>query len=407
MSEPVRIGLLGRGTVGGAFAALLAERADAVEAATGRRPEIAGTLTRGEGDFGDILERSDVVVELIGGTDPARAYVLDALRAGRPVVTANKQLLAQHGEELFGVAREAGVQLRFEAAVAGVIPIVRTIQESFGVTRIDKVFGIVNGTTNFILSEMAASGAAYGEVLARAQELGYAEADPTDDVNGADAAAKMAILARLAFHTPVTLDQVAFEGIEAIQPDDLAYAKELDLSLKLLGVAERRDGGVSVRVFPCFLYGGHPLSPVGGPFNAVMVEAPAITEVTMSGPGAGGVETASAVLGDLVSIVAGEAPVSDASERLPIVTDVSSSFYLHLEVADEPGVLARIAQVLGESDVSVKSVVQRGTGGDARLVMVVHECLESKFVAAVERIGGSPDLRSAPRYIRVIEEEFV
>ena len=190
--------------------------------------------------------------------------MLDALRAGRPVVTANKQLLAQHGEELFAVAREAGVQLRFEAAVAGVIPIVRTIQESFGVTEIDKVFGIVNGTTNFILSEMAASGAAYEQVLARAQELGYAEADPSDDVNGADAAAKMAILARLAFHTPVTLDEVAYEGIEAIQPDDLAYAKELDLSLKLLGVAERRDGGISVRVFPCFLYSGHPLAPVGG-----------------------------------------------------------------------------------------------------------------------------------------------
>ena len=407
MSEPVRIGLLGRGTVGGAFAGLLAERAGAVEAATGRRPEIVGTLTRGEGDFSEILGRSDVVVELIGGTDPARAYVLDALRAGRPVVTANKQLLAQHGEELFGVAREAGVQLRFEAAVAGVIPIVRTIQESFGVTEIDKVFGIVNGTTNFILSEMASSGAAYEQVLARAQELGYAEADPTDDVNGADAAAKMAILARLAFHTPVTLDQVAFEGIEAIQPDDLAYAKELDLSLKLLGVAERRDGGVSVRVFPCFLYGGHPLAPVGGPFNAVMVEAPAITEVTMSGPGAGGVETASAVLGDLLSILAGDAPAHEASERLPIVTDVSSSFYLHLEVADEPGVLARIAQVLGENEVSVKSVVQRGFGDDARLVMVVHECLESKFRSAVEEIGRLDDLRSPPRFIRVIEEQFV
>ena len=168
------------------------------------------------------------------------------------------------------------------------IPIVRVIQESFGVTEIDKVFGIVNGTTNFILSEMASTGAAYEEVLARAQELGYAEADPTEDVNGADAAAKMAILARLAFHTPVTLDEVSYEGIEAIQPDDLAYAKELGLSLKLLGVAERRDGGISVRVFPCFLYGGHPLAPVEGPFNAVMVEAPAITEVTMSGPGAGG-----------------------------------------------------------------------------------------------------------------------
>ncbi|MEX0973643.1 MAG: homoserine dehydrogenase [Solirubrobacterales bacterium] len=406
-SEPVRIGLLGRGTVGGAFAALLGERAAAIEAATGRWPEPVGPLTRSEGDFGEILAGSDLVVELIGGTEPARAYVLEALRAGRPVVTANKQLLAQHGDELFGAAREAGVQLRFEAAVAGVIPIVRTIQESFGVTEIDKVFGIVNGTTNFILSEMAASGAAYEQVLARAQELGYAEADPSDDVNGADAAAKMAILARLAFHTPVSLDQVPYEGIEAVTADDLAYAKELGLSLKLLGVAERRDGGISVRVFPCFLYGGHPLAPIGGPFNAVMVEAPAITEVTMSGPGAGGVETASAVLGDVVSILSGDAPVHEARARLPLVADVSSSFYLHLEVADEPGVLARIAQVLGEKEISVKSVVQRGIGDDARLVMVVHECLESSFAAAVEQIGGLRDVRAQPRFIRVIEEEFV
>ena len=254
---------------------------------------------------------------------------------------------------------------------------------------------------------MAATGAAYEEVLARAQELGYAEADPIDDVNGADAAAKMAILARLAFHTPVTLDEVPYEGIEGVTPDDLAYAKELGLSLKLLGVAERREGGISVRVFPCFLYGGHPLAPVGGPFNAVMVEAPAITEVTMSGPGAGGPETASAVLGDVVSILAGDAPVHAARERLPLVTDVGSSFYLHLEVADEPGVLAKIAQLLGESGISVKSVVQRGIGEDARLVMVVHECLESRFEAAVERIGQLDEIRAQPRSIRVIEEEFV
>ena len=406
-AEAVRIGLLGRGTVGRAFADLLGQRAEAIEAATGRRPELAGVLTRGEGDFDQILAGSDLVVELIGGTDPARDYVLRALRAGKPVVTANKQLLAQHGEELFAAARDAGVQLRFEAAVAGVIPIVRVIQESFGVTEIDKVFGIVNGTTNFILTEMATTGAAYGDVLARAQELGYAEADPSDDVNGADAAAKMAILARLAFHTPVTLDEVAYEGIEAIQPDDIAYAKEFGLSLKLLGVAERRDGGVSVRVFPCFLYAGHPLAPVEGPFNAVMVEAPAITEVTMSGPGAGGMETASAVLGDVVSILAGEAPVHETREVLPIVTDVTSSFYLHLEVADRPGVLAQIAQLLGEREISVKSVLQRGIGDDARLVMVVHECLESRFAAALKAIGELDDLRSPPRSIRVIEEEFV
>ncbi len=395
--KPVRIGLLGRGNVGAAFAELLIERAAAVEAATGRRPEISGVLTRSEGDFGVILESSDLIVELMGGTDPARQFVVDALRAGRPVVTANKQLLAQHGDELFGVAREAGVQLRFEAAVAAVIPIVRTIQESFGVTRIEKVFGIVNGTTNFILSEMAASGAGYGEVLKEAQRLGYAEADPTDDVSGADAAAKMAILARLAFHTSVPLAEVAYEGIEAIQPDDLAYAKELGLSLKLLGVAERRDGGISVRVFPCFLYRGHPLAPIEGPFNAVMVEAPAINEVTMSGPGAGGLQTASAVLGDVVSILAGDAPVHETRTELAIVADVPSSFYLHLEVADKPGVLARIATVLGDHEVSVKSVVQRGIGADARLVMVVHECLESHFADAVAGRGELDERRAAPR----------
>ena len=406
-AKPVRIGLLGHGTVGGAFAELLAERAEAVEAASGRRPELAGTLTRTDGDFGKLLGSSDLIVELIGGTDPAREYVLAALRAGKPVVTANKQLLAQHGEELFAAAREAGVQLRFEAAVAGVIPIVRVIQESFGVTDVSKVFGIVNGTTNFILSEMAATGAAYEEVLGRAQELGYAEADPTDDVTGADAAAKMAILARLAFHTSVTLAEIAYEGIEAIQPDDLAYAKEFGLSLKLLGVAERRNGGISIRVFPCFLYGGHPLAPIGGSFNAVMVEAPSITEVTMSGPGAGGVQTASAVLGDVVSVLAGEAPLPETRTELPLVHDVSSSFYLHLEVADRPGVLARVATVLGDSGVSVKSVNQRGAGDDARLVMIVHECLESRFEAAVEALARLDDLRSAPRSIRVIEEEFI
>jgi homoserine dehydrogenase len=406
-SKAVRIGLLGCGTVGGAFAELIEARADAVEAATGLRPEISGVLTREEGEFGAILERSDLIVELMGGTEPARDYVLEALRAKRPVVTANKQLLAQHGEELFGAAREAGVQLRFEAAVAGVIPIVRVIQESFGVTEISKVFGIVNGTTNFILTEMAASGAPYEEVLARAQELGYAEADPTDDVNGADAAAKMAILARLAFHTPVTLDGVSYEGIEQIEPGDLAYAKELGLSLKLLGVAERREAGISVRVFPCFLYPGHPLAPVEGPFNAVMVEAPEITEVTMSGPGAGGIQTASAVLGDVVSILSGDAPVHETRAKLPIVTDVASSFYLHLAVADRPGVLAQVAKVLGDKEVSVKSVVQSGAGDDARLVMVVHECLESRFSEALEAIDGLGVLRAPSRAIRVIEEEFV
>jgi homoserine dehydrogenase len=404
--KPVRIGLLGRGTVGAAFAELLAERAEAVQAATGRRPELAGVLTRSDGDFAEILERSDLVVELMGGTEPAREYAIAAMRAGKPFVTANKQLLAQHGDELFQVARESGVQLRFEAAVAAVIPIVRTIQEGFAATEIEKVYGIVNGTTNFILSEMASTGAGYDDVLARAQELGYAEADPTDDVSGADAAAKMAILARLAFHTPVTLSEVAYEGIEAIQPDDLAFAKEFGLSLKLLGVAERRGGAISVRVFPCFLYAGHPLAPIEGAFNAVMIQAPAVNEVTLSGPGAGGLQTASAVLGDVVSILAGDAPVHETRTELPIVADVPSSFYLYLEVADRPGVLARIATVLGDHDVSVKSVVQRGIGDDARLVMVLHECLESRFARAVEALNELGELRGPARSIHVIEEQF-
>ena len=407
MSDPARIGLLGFGTVGAAFGRLIAERADAIAAAAGRRPEVAGVLRRSEGEFEAILAESEIIVELIGGTDPARDYVMAALRAGRHVVTANKQLIAQFGDELFEAARAAGVQLRFEAAVAGVVPIIRVIQESLAAAEISKVFGIVNGTTNFILTEMTNTGATYAEALERAQELGYAEADPSEDVGGADAAAKMAILARLAFGTSVALSDVSYEGITEIQPDDIAYAKELGLSLKLLGVAERRNGGISVRVFPCFLYPRHPLAPVEGPFNAVMVEAPAITEITMSGPGAGGVETASAVLGDVVSILSGRAPVHAPRHFIEIVSDISSSFYLHLEVADRPGVLAQIADVLGRNEVSVRSVVQRGLGDDARLVMVMHECPEQRFFTALEQLRPLEFLRSQPRAIRVIEEEFV
>jgi homoserine dehydrogenase len=407
MPERARIGLLGRGTVGAAFADLLAARADAVEAAAGRRPEISGVLRRSEGEFDRILADSDLIVELIGGIEPARSYVLAALDAGRPVVSANKQLIAQHGDELFAAARAAGVELRFEAAVAGAIPVIRVVQESLGALEIERVSGIVNGTTNFILTEMAATGADYSEVLGRAQELGYAEADPTEDVNGADAAAKMAILARLAFDTALRLDDVFYEGIEEIRPDDIAYARELGLSLKLLGVAERHGPEISVRVFPCFLYRGHPLAPVEGPFNAVTVEAPSITEITMSGPGAGGVETASAVLGDVVSILAGVSPVHAPAGALEVRRDLSSSFYLHLEVADRPGVLAAIADVLGRNEISVKSVVQRGLGDDARLVMVLHRVAERRFYRALEEISGLDFLRAAPRAIRVIEEQYV
>jgi homoserine dehydrogenase len=401
-----RVGLLGHGTVGSAFAALLPGQAARIERITGLKPELSGVLTRRQGSFEEILERSDLIVELMGGLEPARAYVLHAMRAGRHVVTANKQLLSRHGEELWEVARAEGVQLRFEAAVAGVVPVIRVIQESLAGARIDRVHGIVNGTTNFVLTEMARTGGTFAEALAEAQRRGYAEADPSEDVDGRDAAAKMAILARLAFETPVHIDQVRYEGIEHIQPDDLEYARELGLGLKLIGTAERIDDGLSVRVHPAFLYPGHPLASVGGPFNAVTVESDTITEITMSGPGAGGPQTASAVLGDVISAMIPPASTPAAAHHLQIVEDVVSSFYLHLEVADEPGVLAQVAQLLAGHGVSVKSVVQKGLGEQARLVMVVHGVLESRFQAAMEEIARLEVLRAPPRAIRVLEEEF-
>jgi homoserine dehydrogenase len=408
-TAPFRVGLLGHGTVGSAFATLLGERADSIASAVGRRPELSGVLTRSRGAFDEVLSSSDAIVELIGGIEPAREYALRTLEAGKPLVTANKQLLSQYGDELFAAARAARTQLRYEAAVAGVVPVVRVMRESFTGAHIEKVHGIVNGTTNYILTEMARTGASYGEALARAQELGYAEADPTEDVNGKDAAAKMAILARLAFHASVRLDDVPFEGIEEITPDDLDYAKEFGLVLKLLGVAERRDGGASVRVFPCFLYGGHPLASVVGPFNAVTLESEAITEVTLSGPGAGGPQTASAVLGDVVSVMSSPGMDLDPVEELHFLPEeqVESAFYLHLEVEDRPGVLAQVAHILGENEVSVKSVVQKGMGENARLVMVMHRVAEGRFNRAVGAISKLDLMRAPPRSIRVIEEEFV
>jgi len=406
-ARPFRVGLLGHGTVGGAFAALLRERAEEIAALTGLRPELSGILTRTRGDFDDILDGSELVVELMGGLEPARDYVLRAMAAGRHVVTANKQLLSQHGDELWACARANGVQLRFEAAVAGVVPVIRVLQETLAAAHVDRLHGIVNGTTNFILTRMAETGASYDDALAEAQSLGYAEADPTEDVNGKDAAAKMAILARLAFNSPVHLDDVRYEGIEHITGEDMAYAQELGLGLKLIGTAERIDGGVSVRVHPAFLYGGHPLASVSGPFNAVTIESQAITEITLSGPGAGGPQTASAVLGDVISAMIPPASTPPTTAALPIVTDVESAFYLYLEVADRPGVLAQIAQLLGLQGASIRSVVQRGLGENARLVMVTHPILESKFYAAVDLIAGLDFVRSRPRAIRVIDEEFV
>jgi len=400
------VGVLGAGTVGAAFRELVESRADAIGAEMGLRPEISGVLTRSGGDFEDILERSDLIVELIGGTDPALDFALRTLRAGRHLVTANKQLLSQYGEELFAAAGEAGVQLRFEAAVAGVVPAIRVISETLAAAHIERVHGIVNGTTNFILTAMERTGASYEEALREAQELGYAEADPTEDVTGKDAAAKMTILARLAFGAPVSLDDVPFEGIESVTAEDIAYARELGLSLKLIGSAERVDGGLSVQVYPAFLYAGHPLAAVNGSFNAVTIESPDITEITLSGPGAGGSQTASAVLGDVISAMIPPPFNPPPAVPMPLVSDRESAFYLHVEVADRPGVLAQVAEILGMQGVSLESLVQKGIGQDARLAMVMHPVLESRFRAAVELIGRLDFVRSSPRVIRVISDTF-
>ena len=324
------------------------------------------------------------------------------------MVTANKQLIAQHGDELFAAAREAGVQLRFEAAVAGAIPVIRVVQESLGALEIERISGIVNGTTNFILSEMAATGADYAEVLARAQELGYAEADPTEDVNGADAAAKMAILARLAFDTPVDLDDVSYEGIEEIRPDDIAYARELGLSLKLLGRrrAARRRRSAS---------GSSPASS-----TAVTRSPRSRARSTRSrsrprrsprsrcrGPARAASRPPPRCSATWSRSLPARRPCTCRARSSRSVGDLESSFYLHLEVADRPGVLAAVAEVLGRNGLSVKSVVQHGLGDEARLVMVLHRAPEASFYAAVEQIGGLEFLRAAPRAIRVIEKEYV
>jgi len=401
-----KVGLLGYGTVGSAFAALLEERAAHVERITGRLPVVGEALTTSKGSFPEILEGSDAIVELIGGIEPARDYVLAALSAGKHVITANKQLLSQHGEALFEAARASGAQLRFEAAIAGVVPVVRVLCESLAGAHVERVHGIVNGTTNFILSEMT-RGSTYAQALAEAQSQGFAEADPSEDVSGRDAAAKMAILARLAFDTPVHIDEVPYEGIEHLKTDDIQYARELGLGLKLIGTAERRDGGLSVSVHPAFLYSGHPLASVNGPFNAVTVESEAITEITMSGPGAGGLQTASAVLGDLVSTMLPPGAPAPPADPLPLVSDVESGFYIHMEMADRPGALAAVAGALGEQGASIKSVVQHGLGEHARLVMIVHPLAETRLREALKRIGDLDFLRSTPRAIRVIEEEYL
>jgi homoserine dehydrogenase len=345
----------------------------------------------------------DVVIELMGGVEPARTLVLDALKAAKPVVTANKQLLALCGAELFEAASAAGVDLLYEAAVAGAIPLIRPLRESLAGERIARVMGIVNGTTNYILTRMTDEGASYADALAEAQALGYAEADPTADVEGYDAAAKAAILATIAFGVQVVADDVHREGITAVTPADIAFAGRLGYVVKLLAVSEAVGAEVAVRVHPAMVPASHPLAAVRDAFNAVFVEGESVGELMFYGRGAGGMPTASAVLGDLIDAahnlqVGGRgrtAPMNRAVVRP--MADLSSQYYLNINVVDRPGVLAAVAAVFGTHGVSIRSMEQEGLGDEARLVFITHKATERDVQAtladlrhldAVERVGG-------------------
>ncbi len=353
-----------------------------------------------------------VVAELMGGIDPARSHVLELLAAGKPVVTANKQLVAQHGAELFAAAAAAGVQLRFEASVCAAIPVIKVLREALVVTNVHRVLGIVNGTTNFILTEMEA-GATFAEALAEAQRLGYAEADPTDDVSGADAGAKMAILATVAFGSRVTLADVDVQGVEDVTPLHVAAARELEMVVRLVGSATLVDERLDVRVRPAFVDRHHPLAAVEGAFNAVMLQGDAIREITLGGPGAGGIETASAVVADMVSVIGTAANgflQNDACWReldaLPSGA-LRSPFYVHLEVDDRPGVLADVARRLAEHDVSVARLVQVPAPVGAVLHIVVHEAAESAVEGALAEIAELPNVHAPPFLVPVVSDRGV
>jgi homoserine dehydrogenase len=353
-----------------------------------------------------------VVAEVMGGIDPARGHVLELLASGKPVVTANKQLVARHGAELFAAAAEAGVQLRFEASVCAAIPVIKVLREALVVTNVHRVLGIVNGTTNFILTEME-QGATFDDALAEAQRQGFAEADPSDDVSGADAAAKMAILATVAFGSRVTLEDVDYRGIETITPVLIAAGRELEMVVRLVGTATLHDGKVDVRVRPALVDRHHPLAAVEGAFNAVMLQGDAIREITLEGPGAGGVETASAVVADMVSIVGTTATgflQNDACwrtlERLS-PGELRSSFYVHLEVDDRPGVLAHVARRLAAHDVSVARLIQVPVKGGAALDVVLHEAPQRAVDEALAEIVQLPEVHAPPSVLPVISDRGV
>jgi homoserine dehydrogenase len=423
-SVDVPVALLGYGTVGAAVDRLLREGGEEIERATGHRLRVVRALVRdrakqrayaaAEGvltdDFAAIRDDPSIalVAEVMGGVEPTGGYVLELLRAGKAVVSANKQLVARRGAELFAAASDAGVQLRFEASVCAAIPVVKVLRESLVVTNVHRVLGIVNGTTNFILTEMEAGGS-YGDALAEAQRLGYAEADPSDDVSGADAAAKMAILATVAFGSRVGLEDVAFRGIEEVTPEVVAAARELGMVVRLVGGATLTDGGWDVRVGPALVGRTHPLAAVDGAYNAVMLQGDAIREITLGGPGAGGIETASAVVADMVSVIGTTGTgflQNDAVWRdLPRLDPgaLRSEWYVRVDVADRPGVLAHVAERLADEGVSIARLAQTPHDGKAALDLVTHDAPAGRLERALAAIASLDEVDARPEPLRVIQ----
>ena len=419
----VGIGILGGGIVGGTLARrLLADRATIAQK-TGLDLELVKVAVRdldrarnfpAEYTTNNLEEVVDdpgvsLVVELMGGLEPAGSLVLRALQAGKPVVTANKELVAAKGPALFAAAASSGVSLLFEAAVGGGIPLIRPLTESLAGEKISRVLGIVNGTTNYILTAMDEEGTSFESALKDAQALGYAETDPTADISGADAAAKAVILAGLAFGVWVGSDRVHREGIDRLDTSDLAFARQLGYVVKLLGVADSGPSGVSVRVHPTFVPRSHPLASIRGATNAVFVEGPAVGQLLFSGPGAGGEPTATAVLGDVIDasreLLAGAqvAPrILLADREVADFGGVSSRWYIRLEVDDSPGVLAAIAGVFGESGVSLGSVWQEGRGDQATLILITHDATEDAHQQAVKRLQALPVVKQVATTIRVL-----
>jgi len=428
MQRSIGIGILGAGTVGGALIRRLVDDHDVIAAKTALQLDVAriavrdatrrraftvpdGVLTE---DAASVVTAGDVdlVVEVMGGVVPAGDLVLAALEAGKPVVTANKELIASRGPELIAAAERSGVPLLFEAAVGGAIPIIRPLSETLAGEPVDRVLGIVNGTTNYILTEMAERGSTYGDALAGAQEFGYAEPDPTADVSGADAAAKAAILASLAFGTWVGLDDVYREGIESISMVDVAFAADFGYVIKLLAVAEREPAGVSARVHPVLLPVEHPLAAIRGATNAIFIEGPSIESLLFAGPGAGGEPTATAVLGDVIDAAREMLAGAQVAPRIRLSSadlvdfgDVSTKWYVRLEVDDRPGVLAQIAGAFGDSGVSIKSVWQDGEGSEAVLLIVTHRAYERDQRRAVAAIAGIEAVRHVAAVLRVESDE--